>query len=193
MERERIRDILLANGFKTREQEDGSIDLNPYVYTAIEALLAEYRETVKRDLFKDDLVDGLFEIFEPQLTALQEVEDYLLPGNVLAAILGEGSLKVIVGELLAVTFTADPANCQNNVGPAMTIVDVSDVYGQMRNVHPYNLHPKISAHQLCVEKLLGCGMRLVNLTDTLGPRAVLDIDHPDGLLLTLTVEMHKEF
>lgn len=193
MERERIRDILLANGFKTREQEDGSIDLNPYVYTAIEAVLAEYHETIKRNLSKDDLVDGLFEKFEPQLTALQEVEDYLLPGNTLTATLGEGSLKVIVGELLAVTFTVDPANCQNSVNPAMTITNVSDVYGQMRNAHPYNLYPKISAHQLCVEKLLCCDMRLVNLTDTMGPRAVLDIDHPDGLLLTLTVEMHKEF
>ncbi len=31
-----IREICLANGFKTKPQPDGSDDLNPYVYTAVE-------------------------------------------------------------------------------------------------------------------------------------------------------------
>ncbi len=42
--RQEIKDILLANGFTERQQADGSIDLNPYVYTAIEAIIAKVTE-----------------------------------------------------------------------------------------------------------------------------------------------------
>jgi hypothetical protein len=31
-----IKEICLENGFKTKKQEDGSDDLNPYVYTAVQ-------------------------------------------------------------------------------------------------------------------------------------------------------------
>lgn len=34
-----IKAIFLANGFKEKTQEDGTVDLNPYVYDAVEALL----------------------------------------------------------------------------------------------------------------------------------------------------------
>lgn len=37
--KEKIKQIALANGFKLKEQPDGSIDLNPYVYDFAEALL----------------------------------------------------------------------------------------------------------------------------------------------------------
>lgn len=37
---ERIKAICLAHGYKEKRQEDGSMDLNPYVYAAARALLA---------------------------------------------------------------------------------------------------------------------------------------------------------
>ena len=39
--KEKIKQIALANGFKLKEQPDGSMDLNPYVYDFAEALLRE--------------------------------------------------------------------------------------------------------------------------------------------------------
>lgn len=41
MTNEQIKQILLANGFKEKEQPDGSFDLNPYVYTAVRAVLEQ--------------------------------------------------------------------------------------------------------------------------------------------------------
>lgn len=38
----KIKAVLLAHGFKEKHQGDGRMDLNPYVYTAIDALLAGY-------------------------------------------------------------------------------------------------------------------------------------------------------
>jgi len=35
-----IKEIFLANGFKEKDQGNGVVDLNPYVYTAARALLA---------------------------------------------------------------------------------------------------------------------------------------------------------
>lgn len=41
MDNQRIKEMALANGFKLKEQPDGSIDLNPYVYEFALALMAE--------------------------------------------------------------------------------------------------------------------------------------------------------
>ncbi|WP_372845478.1 hypothetical protein [Psychrobacter sp.] len=41
MNNERIKEIALANGFKLKEQPNGEMDLNPYVYDFARALLAE--------------------------------------------------------------------------------------------------------------------------------------------------------
>jgi hypothetical protein len=41
MNKERIKDLALAIGFKLKEQPDGSMDLNPYVFSFAEALIAE--------------------------------------------------------------------------------------------------------------------------------------------------------
>lgn len=37
---EKIREIVLQHGFKTKPQSDGSDDLNPYVYDAVRAVVA---------------------------------------------------------------------------------------------------------------------------------------------------------
>lgn len=49
MTNDMIRQIALANGFKARTQDDGTTDLNPYVYDFARALLAD-REAVIDDL-----------------------------------------------------------------------------------------------------------------------------------------------
>lgn len=47
---DQIKEIALANGFKLKEQLDGSMDLNPYVYEFSRALIAEYLNT--HDIFE---------------------------------------------------------------------------------------------------------------------------------------------
>lgn len=41
MNKQRIKELALANGFKLKEQSDGSVDLNPYVYEFALVLMAE--------------------------------------------------------------------------------------------------------------------------------------------------------
>lgn len=40
MNKQDIKALFLANGFKEKQQPDGSLDLNPYVYDAAQALIA---------------------------------------------------------------------------------------------------------------------------------------------------------
>jgi hypothetical protein len=51
MEQEQIKKLALASGFKLKEQEDGSLDLNEYVYTFAKAIikLAESLDTKRID------------------------------------------------------------------------------------------------------------------------------------------------
>ena len=44
MTNDRIKELALANGFKLKEQPDGSMDLNHYVFDFARALLAEHRK-----------------------------------------------------------------------------------------------------------------------------------------------------
>lgn len=41
MDKQKVRELALANGFKLKPQPDGSEDLNPYVYEFAAALAAE--------------------------------------------------------------------------------------------------------------------------------------------------------
>ena len=41
MTNEQIKEIALANGFRLKEQPDGEMDLNPYVYEFARALFVE--------------------------------------------------------------------------------------------------------------------------------------------------------
>jgi hypothetical protein len=42
MNKAKIRELALANGFKLKEQPDGTMELNPYVYEFAAALMAEH-------------------------------------------------------------------------------------------------------------------------------------------------------
>ena len=48
MTNEQIREVAIENGFKLKEQPDGEMDLNPYVYDFARALIDE-REHLKMD------------------------------------------------------------------------------------------------------------------------------------------------
>lgn len=48
MQREQIKALALANGFKLKTQPDGSEDLNPYVYEFAAALMAPLQAELKR-------------------------------------------------------------------------------------------------------------------------------------------------
>lgn len=41
MNKQQIKELALSNGFQLKEQPDGTLDLNPYVYEFSSALLAE--------------------------------------------------------------------------------------------------------------------------------------------------------
>ncbi|QDP61513.1 MAG: hypothetical protein Unbinned8596contig1000_26 [Prokaryotic dsDNA virus sp.] len=47
MNKQQIKDLALSNGFKLKQQPNGKMDLNPYVYDFAEALLAKANESVK--------------------------------------------------------------------------------------------------------------------------------------------------
>jgi hypothetical protein len=48
MNKQRIKELALANGFKLKEQHDGVLDLNPYVYEFAAAIEEELQAQVKR-------------------------------------------------------------------------------------------------------------------------------------------------
>lgn len=61
MTNEQIKEIALANGFKLKEQPNGEMDLNPYVYEFARALFAER----DRGIAKPTGIHGI-DFFEPQ-------------------------------------------------------------------------------------------------------------------------------
>ena len=58
MTKAQIRELALANGFKLKKQPDGSMDLNPYVYQMMIALLNAAREQATSKVDPDDTADN---------------------------------------------------------------------------------------------------------------------------------------
>ena len=56
MNKQYIKDVALECGFKLKEQPDGSMDLNPYVYTFADKLIKQTHISLLSD-FKDTLTD----------------------------------------------------------------------------------------------------------------------------------------
>ena len=56
MNKQYIKDVALDCGFKLKEQPDGSMDLNPYVYTFADKLIKQTHISLLGD-FKDTLAD----------------------------------------------------------------------------------------------------------------------------------------
>ena len=51
-----IKEVALECGFKLKEQPDGELDLNPYVYTFADKLIKQTHITLLED-FKDTIAD----------------------------------------------------------------------------------------------------------------------------------------
>lgn len=56
MNNERIKELALANGFNLKEQSDGTMELNPYVYEFVKALL---KASYEGELFTADILSKL--------------------------------------------------------------------------------------------------------------------------------------
>ena len=56
MNKQYIKEVALDCGFKLKEQPDGSMDLNPYVYTFADKLIKQTHISLLGD-FKDTLAD----------------------------------------------------------------------------------------------------------------------------------------
>lgn len=54
--RDRIRDIMLQHGYKMRMQDDGTMELNPYVYAAAESLIQEVMLALEREVMQVQIV-----------------------------------------------------------------------------------------------------------------------------------------
>ena len=69
MTNDQIKEIALANGFKLKEQPNGTKDLNPYVYDFARALIDEYEHYVDGKAVTDEngkIIKGS-DYFKPQL------------------------------------------------------------------------------------------------------------------------------
>lgn len=56
MNKQYIKEVALECGFKLKEQPDGSMDLNPYVYTFADKLIKQTHISLLVD-FKDTIAD----------------------------------------------------------------------------------------------------------------------------------------
>ena len=56
MNKQYIKEVALECGFKLKEQPDGELDLNPYVYTFADKLIKQTHISLLGD-FKDTLAD----------------------------------------------------------------------------------------------------------------------------------------
>ena len=56
MNKQYIKEVALECGFKLKEQPDGELDLNPYVYTFADKLIKQTHITLLED-FKDTIAD----------------------------------------------------------------------------------------------------------------------------------------
>lgn len=78
MNKKRVRELALSNGFKLKQQPSGEMDLNPYVYDFADALLEKANERVK-ELEKElkeseDALDAAEQQLSSYENALEEVQ-----------------------------------------------------------------------------------------------------------------------
>ena len=85
MTNDQIKEIALANGFKLKEQPNGEIDLNPYVYDAFRAAIKRKLKEVMAELKSMESNDNTIEmsamldmcqdVIERHIDELSEVND----------------------------------------------------------------------------------------------------------------------
>lgn len=73
MSKKQIKDLALSNGFKLKQQPNGKMDLNPYVYDFAEALLAKANERIKE--LEEQQTEDLMFLLEQSLI-IEHKQDY---------------------------------------------------------------------------------------------------------------------
>jgi hypothetical protein len=68
IQREQIKELALANGFKLKQQPDGSEDLNPYVYEFADALV----ESMQAELERYSMSAGAADQFRREALAMRQ-------------------------------------------------------------------------------------------------------------------------
>lgn len=71
MNKQYIKEVALECGFKLKEQPNGELDLNPYVYTFADKLIKQTHISLLGD-FKDTLADVTSQINDAMLELQQE-------------------------------------------------------------------------------------------------------------------------
>ena len=84
MEKSRIKAIALSSGFKLKEQPNGEMDLNPYVYEF--AKLLELAALYDRNREIKERFKLLADNFEQELS--EESKNYLLERNAILRLIG---------------------------------------------------------------------------------------------------------
>ena len=75
MTNEQIKEIALANGFKLKEQPDGTKDLNPYVYDGVRAAIKQKLKEVMAELKSMESNDNTIEM-SAMLDMCQDVTEH---------------------------------------------------------------------------------------------------------------------
>lgn len=81
MNKKQIKDLALSNGFKLKEQSNGDIDLNPYVYDFADALLAKANERVKELESVVAAAIHAFDAYEMDVDTYPTIEHVMLKNN----------------------------------------------------------------------------------------------------------------
>ena len=86
IEKSRIKAIALSSGFKLKEQTDGNMDLNPYVYEF--AKILELAVLYDRNREIKERFELLADNFEYELS--EDSKNYLLERNAILRLIGSG-------------------------------------------------------------------------------------------------------
>ena len=77
MTNDEIKEIALANGFKLKEQPDGTQDLNPYVYEFAKALVVSKLDEVANDIYALDEFVGSPQEHNIWISCMGRVDDII--------------------------------------------------------------------------------------------------------------------
>lgn len=77
MTNDQIKEIALANGFKLKEQPNGEMDLNPYVYEFARALLRHQNRILSKEIedYHPVSISGCLGVIQRNSDKLDEVND----------------------------------------------------------------------------------------------------------------------
>ena len=77
MTNDKIKEIALENGFKLKEQPNGEMDLNPYVYDFARALLRHQNQILSKEItdYHPVSISGCLGVIQRNMDKISEVTD----------------------------------------------------------------------------------------------------------------------